>query len=341
MATRRPPSAGVRPSNLPPALADTTYTDVEQPLPAPPKLTMVPGRLVLDGRTLRYQVTSNTPHPNTRTAPVWAINIHGFFAGGSMYAHESRHLAKALGWHVVNPSLPGFGGSSPLPAGQVDAAHYTEVLAALMDHLDIEAAVLLGHSMGGALALAFAERYPDRVLGIIYRDGAGTTAWRKGRLGTVARVLNPLSGGFADFVDTVASAAWEIPGMVAGGFTEVGSRAFLGDVRHNVRHLVDMVPVLHMLFAFDLAHAATSAVDDHAIPVLTMWGMWDRITPGECGDEFASHSRTKTVWVPGGHSWMFAQPWAQAATLVTDEIGHEFTDAVTARQQGPRLAATA
>jgi pimeloyl-ACP methyl ester carboxylesterase len=135
----------------------------------------------------------------------------------------------------------------------------------------------------------------------------------------------------ADFVDTVTSAAWELPTMFSGGYKEVGFREFLPDVRHNFQHLLDVVPVLRMLFELDLAHAATSAVDDHQIPVLTMWGVWDKITPGNCGDEFADHSHTKMVWVRGGHSWMFAQPWAQASTLVSEDIGHEFTAAVAQR----------
>ena len=46
--------------------------------------------------------------------PIWAVNIHGYFAGGGMYWRESARLAEQLGWRVINPSLPGFGGSDPL-----------------------------------------------------------------------------------------------------------------------------------------------------------------------------------------------------------------------------------
>ena len=42
------------------------------------------------------------------------MSLHGYFAGGSMYARESELLAARFGWRVVNPSLPGFGGSDPL-----------------------------------------------------------------------------------------------------------------------------------------------------------------------------------------------------------------------------------
>ncbi len=76
--------------------------------------------LDLHGRVFRYRVTDNDDAHGPSgpgTPPIWAINIHGYFAGGSMYARESLRLAQRLGWRVVNPSLPGFGGSAPLDWG--------------------------------------------------------------------------------------------------------------------------------------------------------------------------------------------------------------------------------
>ena len=71
--------------------------------------------LDVSGRRLRYRVTDNVLPVTEDEAPIWAMSLHGYFAGGSMYARESEVLAARLGWRVVNPSLPGFGGSDPLP----------------------------------------------------------------------------------------------------------------------------------------------------------------------------------------------------------------------------------
>ncbi len=52
--------------------------------------------------------------------------------------------------------------------------------------------VLLGHSMGGAVAVQFAHDHPRRTLGMIYRDGVSTPAW-KDRSGHPARRCSPRS----------------------------------------------------------------------------------------------------------------------------------------------------
>lgn len=133
----------------------------------------------LQGRNFRYRVTDNDDAVGPSgpgSPPIWAVNIHGYFAGGSMYARESELLAERLGWRVVNPSLPGFGGSDPLDFGAV-------TINALSDHIDIvrrelgiEEFVILGHSMGGAVAVDYAARHAHDVLGVIYRDGVATPA---------------------------------------------------------------------------------------------------------------------------------------------------------------------
>lgn len=44
-------------------------------------------------------------------------------------------------------------------------------LAAVLDHLGIDKAVVAGHSMGGFVSLRFAQRHPDRVAGLVLLDG--------------------------------------------------------------------------------------------------------------------------------------------------------------------------
>ena len=154
---------------------------------------MVPHRTVVQGRRMRYAVSDNAGVPGPEgpgSPPVWAVNIHGYFAGGGMYWRESSHLAATFGWRVVNPSLPGFAGSDPLPWEQVNIREITSQLVELLDQLEIEQALLLGHSMGGAVAVQLAAAHPERTLGVVYRDGAATPAWRD-RTGPSMRTSGP------------------------------------------------------------------------------------------------------------------------------------------------------
>lgn len=77
----------------------------------------------------------------------------------ALFAAEKRNI------RIIAPSRPGFGFSDPLPGQDIDtvldsaAADYCEV----MDHLNIERAIIFGHGMASIYALRFARRYPHRV----------------------------------------------------------------------------------------------------------------------------------------------------------------------------------
>ena len=66
---------------------------------------------------------------------------------------------------VILPDLRGFGNSTmlDLPSSIDD---YASDIASLLDHLNIQRAAVVGHSMGGYVALAFARLYPERLTGL-------------------------------------------------------------------------------------------------------------------------------------------------------------------------------
>lgn len=65
-------------------------------------------------------------------------------------------------------------GLSQKPAGPYNIAHFGADMCSLLDHLNVEQAVVVGCSMGGTVALGMAGRSPERVAGLIAID---TTAW--------------------------------------------------------------------------------------------------------------------------------------------------------------------
>ena len=71
-------------------------------------------------------------------------------------AFAERHL-------VVRPDLRGFG-ESPLPGGPFS---YVEDVRALLDHLELERAAVVGNSHGGRVAVDLALAHPDRVRALV------------------------------------------------------------------------------------------------------------------------------------------------------------------------------
>jgi pimeloyl-ACP methyl ester carboxylesterase len=90
--------------------------------------------------------------------------IHGFLGSKEIWKDYQTRLAR--NYQVVCIDLLGHGDSECM--GYV---HNMELLAesvtALLKHLNIRKAVVVGHSLGGYVALAFAENYPDSVLGLL------------------------------------------------------------------------------------------------------------------------------------------------------------------------------
>ncbi|SJZ38395.1 alpha/beta fold hydrolase [Sediminibacterium ginsengisoli] len=89
------------------------------------------------------------------------VLLHGF--GEDCHIWDEQVLFLKEYFRLIIPDLPGSGASDPLREknGQpVSIDDYAECVAALLEKEQVESCVMLGHSMGGYITLAFAEKYP-------------------------------------------------------------------------------------------------------------------------------------------------------------------------------------
>lgn len=295
---------------------------------------MVPDRTVVHGHRMRYAVSDNDDvhgPDGPGSPPVWAVNVHGYFAGGGMYWRESAHLAETLGWRVVNPSLPGFAGSDPLPWEQVNMREITAQVTELLDQLQVPRAVILGHSMGGAVAVELAARHPERVLGIVYRDGAATPAWRI-RNGPIVRLFGPLLPDVATLAELMTAVVVDAPDLLIGRRLSSTMRGLWPDARRNIRTMNRTLPVGAMLMSIDMRREVEQVVQA-GVPILGVWGCFDQICNPATAAEFAALTGEPVQWVPGGHSWMLPRPRGQADVLRVLPSGRAFMEKVEARRR--------
>lgn len=82
--------------------------------------------------------------------------LHGLASNARIWEQTAPHLAEA-GWGVFAPDLRGHGRSAKPDTGY-DIASLTDDIAGLIRSLGVLRPVLVGHSWGAALALAFAAR---------------------------------------------------------------------------------------------------------------------------------------------------------------------------------------
>lgn len=90
------------------------------------------------------------------------ILLHGF-CGSSQYWQKICPLLSDE-YRIIIPNLRGHGGSSS-PEGTYTMEVMADDIAQLMESLQIEKAIMFGHSLGGYVTVAFAEKYPEKLKG--------------------------------------------------------------------------------------------------------------------------------------------------------------------------------
>ena len=136
------------------------------------------GRLPVGGADLYYEIQGSGPA---------VLVVHGFTLDGRMWDEQVAALRDIA--TVVRCDLRGFGRSSD-PAAGVPYSHSADVVA-LLDHLEIDSALLVGLSMGGLVVLETALAAPhacsrlvllDSVLDGVRWDAASERAWPPRRM---------------------------------------------------------------------------------------------------------------------------------------------------------------
>ncbi|MFT3733753.1 MAG: alpha/beta fold hydrolase [Rhodocyclaceae bacterium] len=97
--------------------------------------------------------------------------VHGLGDGGMTdWLPTMRTMSER--YRVLALDLPGFGRSES-PFGKYSPTHYAEVLSWLVSRSGRTSAIVIGHSMGGAVSLRFANAHPEQVSRLILVDAAG------------------------------------------------------------------------------------------------------------------------------------------------------------------------
>jgi 4,5:9,10-diseco-3-hydroxy-5,9,17-trioxoandrosta-1(10),2-diene-4-oate hydrolase len=170
--------------------------------------------LEIDGVRLAYADEGSGPA---------VICLHAIGHGAGDFARlrarfSDRYRVIALDW-------PGHGHSASdhAPFG---AARYTQLLGGLIDALGLGPAVLVGNSIGGAVALRYAAAEPSRVRGLVIENAGGLEA-----VGLPARLV---TGAMARFFDAGARGARWFPAAYAAYYRLVLPCPAAGEQRRRI-----------------------------------------------------------------------------------------------------------
>jgi len=181
--------------------------------------------------------------------------VHG--AGGSHlhWGYEVRSLPEA---NVYAVDLPGHGRSGG--SGRCSVAAYVESILGFMEVLELERAVVVGHSMGSAIALTLGIDHPERAQGLVL-IGSGA------RLRVLPAILQGLLSDFDATVKTIVSYCY------GGGATEQMKRLGLRQM------LAVGARVLHDDFVACDSFDVMGRLESLRAPTLIITGAEDVMTP--------------------------------------------------------------
>ncbi|MEA3077989.1 MAG: hypothetical protein QOF60_2897 [Actinomycetota bacterium] len=95
------------------------------------------------------------------------ILCHGFPELAYSWRHQMPALA-AAGYHAIAPDQRGYGRTTRTePVGDYDIVHLTDDIVGLLDALEIDKAVVVGHDWGSIVAWGLAQHAPERVSAVV------------------------------------------------------------------------------------------------------------------------------------------------------------------------------
>lgn len=195
------------------------------------------------------------------------VFLHGFPHHRALWASQVAALVDRA--RCIAPDLRGFGESSVHPPYSVD--QYADDLAALLDSLRIERAVVCGLSMGGYVALAFWRRHRARVRALILMDtraGNDSAEGRERRDQMIALARQRGSEAVADAM---------ITGMVGKR-----TREKCPEVVDDVHRMLESAPVDGVVGALEALRDrpdSSATLETIDVPTLIVVGEDDVLTP--------------------------------------------------------------
>jgi pimeloyl-ACP methyl ester carboxylesterase len=240
------------------------------------------------------------------------VFVHGLSGSWQNWLEQLPVFARDH--RVVAFDLPGFG-ASEMPDWQISISGYGRWLDALYEALGIDAAAVVGNSMGGFISAELAIAYPARVERMVLVSAAGLTVehQRHDRTLAVLRTLDRRLAAYAGWLGTRSETLARRPrarqmifGLVAHRPDLLPGPLVAEQIRGSGK--AGFVPALDALTSYPIR----DRLPEIACPTLIVWGTNDWLVPVRDADEFARliPNARKVVWPQTGHMAMLERPAA-------------------------------
>ena len=239
------------------------------------------------------------------------VLLHGYLVSMLVWEEFVPLLYKHV--RVVTLDLPGHGISEV--KGEVHTMEYlADTVAAMLDKLGIERCTIVGHSMGGYVALAFCEKYPERLDGLVLLSSTPNPDSPE-KLERRRREIALVKAGKKELMARIVPAA----GFAADH--RAAMQDYIDDLTETI-HITEDDGIVALLGGMMQRKDQNEMLRSSKVPQLFILGRKDEYIPLEVAEAMvAAHPQAKVVWLANsGHMGFIEEPQACADALL-DFVG--------------------
>lgn len=244
------------------------------------------------------------------------ILCDGLFCSGHVWKYFIPYFLPQ--YRLVHWHYPGHGQSaSPSATGDLSIARLAEDVCTVMDLMELDSAVIVGHSLGVQVALETAYLYPSRVDGTILLCGAPGHIVKTFHDNSVMEKIFPILGLGTRFIPRQVSALWRL--LPIKMIADLVRRS--DEINRRLIDMEDLVPYFEGMVKTDInvATRMLEQADRHDMmpllsrieaPSLVVAGENDRFTPSYRSRQMSEQlpHATLITSIEGTHSLPLEQP---------------------------------
>lgn len=225
------------------------------------------------------------------------ILIHAFPTDQNLWVPQQQELKNHF--RVITLDLWGFGHSASVDGKAVTMTDYADEVHQLMQQLHLDKAILAGESMGGYIALAFLEKYPDNLSGLVLSNTQAIADTEENKAKREASAVEVLQHGTTEFINAF------MPKALSSGASD--------EMRTSLHGILTAQPATAMASALRgmaLRHDTSTLLEHTSLPILIITGEEDILISSQQSKNMHQLAKNSTLVVlaNAGHLSSLEQP---------------------------------
>lgn len=237
-------------------------------------------------KEIYYQIFKNNKAKET------LVLLHGFLESSTMWSPIVPYLT--LNHNLITIDLPGFGKSKCKNTVHT-MEFFAQTVKEVLDQEGTNTCIVLGHSMGGYVALAFAELYPDTILKLILLNSStlADSEARKLQRDQAVKLANQNKERYVSLA-------------ISNLFTETAKKQFPEAIKKLKKEAksFELCGITAALQGMKLRKDRTKLVKSLDCPKILIAGKQDLLIPYDTSKQLAKKANLDLFSLSGGHMGM-------------------------------------